>query len=83
MRRNTASASRRRALGTAPFRTAQNADRFLPDKGFDLVDEAASHLRLEIDSLRPKSSESSGHHATRNRTPGPLQGKGRKRPRNA
>ena len=26
-------------------------DRFLPDKAIDLVDEAASHLRLEIDSL--------------------------------
>ncbi|MBU1707958.1 AAA family ATPase, partial [bacterium] len=27
------------------------SDRFLPDKAIDLVDEAASHLRLEIDSL--------------------------------
>ncbi len=26
-------------------------DRFLPDKAIDLVDEAASHLRIEIDSL--------------------------------
>jgi ATP-dependent Clp protease ATP-binding subunit ClpB len=26
-------------------------DRFLPDKAIDLVDEAASHLRMEIDSL--------------------------------
>ncbi|HZC30169.1 MAG TPA: Clp protease N-terminal domain-containing protein, partial [Gaiellaceae bacterium] len=26
------------------------ADRFLPDKAIDLVDEAASHLRMEIDS---------------------------------
>lgn len=26
-------------------------DRFLPDKAIDLVDEAASHLRLQIDSL--------------------------------
>ncbi len=26
-------------------------DRFLPDKAIDLIDEAASHLRLEIDSL--------------------------------
>jgi ATP-dependent Clp protease ATP-binding subunit ClpB len=27
------------------------ADRFLPDKAIDLVDEAASSLRIEIDSL--------------------------------
>ncbi len=27
------------------------ADRFLPDKAIDLVDEAAAHLRIEIDSL--------------------------------
>ena len=27
------------------------ADRFLPDKAIDLVDEAASKLRIEIDSL--------------------------------
>src|SRR4029077_18919120 len=27
------------------------ADRFLPDKAIDLVDEAASRLRIEIDSM--------------------------------
>src|SRR6266536_3508799 len=27
------------------------ADRFLPDKAIDLIDEAASKLRIEIDSL--------------------------------
>src|SRR6185503_16137434 len=27
------------------------ADRFLPDKAIDLVDEAASKLRMEIDSM--------------------------------
>jgi len=27
------------------------ADRFMPDKAIDLVDEAGSHLRMEIDSL--------------------------------
>lgn len=27
------------------------SDRFLPDKAIDLVDEAASHLRMEIDSM--------------------------------
>ena len=26
-------------------------DRFLPDKAIDLIDEAASHLRLQIDSM--------------------------------
>jgi ATP-dependent Clp protease ATP-binding subunit ClpB len=28
-------------------------DRFLPDKAIDLIDEAASRLRIEIDSMRP------------------------------
>jgi len=27
------------------------ADRFLPDKAIDLIDEAAAHLRMEIDSM--------------------------------
>ncbi len=27
------------------------ADRFLPDKAIDLVDEAASRLRMELDSM--------------------------------
>ncbi|MBF0569814.1 MAG: type VI secretion system ATPase TssH, partial [Candidatus Omnitrophica bacterium] len=27
------------------------ADRFLPDKAIDLIDEAASHLRIAIDSM--------------------------------
>ena len=27
------------------------ADRFLPDKAIDLIDEAASRLRMEIDSM--------------------------------
>ena len=27
------------------------SDRFMPDKAIDLIDEAASHLRMEIDSL--------------------------------
>ncbi len=26
-------------------------DRFLPDKAIDLIDEATSHLRIEIDSM--------------------------------
>ncbi len=28
-----------------------NSDRFLPDKAIDLIDEAASTLRIQIDSL--------------------------------
>src|SRR5207247_1163418 len=33
------------------------ADRFLPDKAIDLIDEAASHLRIEIDSLPTEIDE--------------------------
>jgi ATP-dependent Clp protease ATP-binding subunit ClpB len=33
------------------------ADRFLPDKAIDLMDEAASHLRIEIDSLPTEIDE--------------------------
>lgn len=33
-------------------------DRFLPDKAIDLVDEAAAHLRTEIDSLPAELDES-------------------------
>src|ERR687892_180492 len=32
-------------------------DRFLPDKGIDLIDEAASRLRIEIDSLPTEIDE--------------------------
>lgn len=32
-------------------------DRFLPDKAIDLVDEAASHLRMEIDSVPSEIDE--------------------------
>jgi len=32
-------------------------DRFLPDKAIDLIDEAASHLRLQIDSLPAEIDE--------------------------
>ena len=35
------------------------ADRFLPDKAIDLVDEAASRLRMEIDSMPAELDESS------------------------
>ncbi len=33
------------------------ADRFLPDKAIDLIDEAASHLRMEIDSMPTEIDE--------------------------
>lgn len=33
------------------------SDRFLPDKAIDLIDEAASHLRIEIDSLPTEIDE--------------------------
>lgn len=33
------------------------ADRFLPDKAIDLVDEAASHLRVEMDSMPEELDE--------------------------
>ena len=36
------------------------ADRFLPDKAIDLVDEAASRLRMEVDSNPKKSTSSIG-----------------------
>ncbi|HET6369763.1 MAG TPA: Clp protease N-terminal domain-containing protein, partial [Nitrospiria bacterium] len=32
-------------------------DRFLPDKAIDLIDEAASHLRMEIDSMPSELDE--------------------------
>ena len=38
-------------------------DRFLPDKAIDLIDEAASRLRIEIDSL------AAGNRSTRTRNP--------------
>ena len=44
------------------------ADRFLPDKAIDLVDEAASRLRIEIDSLPDRDRRGRApHHAARDR----------------
>src|ERR1700746_1879555 len=37
------------------------ADRFLPDKAIDLVDEAASHVRMEIDSKPTEIDEVDRH----------------------
>jgi len=36
------------------------SDRFLPDKAIDLVDESASKLRLEIDSVPEELDELNG-----------------------
>ena len=50
-------------------------DRFLPDKAIDLVDEAASKLRMEIDSMPAELDEVRRRdHAARNRARGAAQG---------
>ena len=41
--------------------------RFLPDKAIDLVDEAASRLRMEIDS-RPRTGRAPGFEGAANST---------------
>ena len=52
-------------------------DRFLPDKAIDLVDEAASRLRIEIDSLPAGDRRGrAAHRAARDRAAGAAQGKG-------
>jgi len=38
-------------VGAVQLSSRYIADRFLPDKAFDLIDEAASSLRLDIDSM--------------------------------
>jgi ATP-dependent Clp protease ATP-binding subunit ClpB len=38
-------------IGAATLSQRYIADRFLPDKAIDLIDEAASRLRIEIDSM--------------------------------
>ena len=55
------------------------ADRFLPDKAIDLIDEAASRLRIEIDSM-PHGDRRGGaaHPAARDRAPGAQEGEGRR-----
>ena len=57
-------------------------DRFLPDKAIDLIDEAASSLRIQIDSLadRHRSARTQGH-AARNRKAGPEERRRRELPR--
>ncbi|MFI5166041.1 MAG: ATP-dependent chaperone ClpB [Thermoanaerobaculales bacterium] len=44
-------------LAAAQLSSRYITDRFLPDKAIDLVDEAASRLRLEIDSLPTEIDE--------------------------
>jgi len=52
MRSITACGSRTSALvAAAVLSNRYIPDRFLPDKAIDLMDEAASRLRMEIDSL--------------------------------
>ena len=47
------------ALVAAAVLSNRIADRFLPDKAIDLVDEAASKLRMEIDSMPAELTSSS------------------------
>ncbi len=44
-------------VGAAMLSHRYIADRFLPDKAIDLIDEAASRLRLEIDSMPTEIDE--------------------------
>jgi ATP-dependent Clp protease ATP-binding subunit ClpB len=44
-------------VGAATLSHRYIADRFLPDKAIDLVDEAASRLRIEIDSMPTEVDE--------------------------
>ncbi|MFK7900718.1 MAG: ATP-dependent chaperone ClpB [Cyclobacteriaceae bacterium] len=44
-------------IAAVEFSTRYISDRFLPDKAIDLMDEAASKLRLEIDSLPEELDE--------------------------
>ena len=57
-RSTTACASRTRAIiAAATLSQRYIADRFLPDKAIDLIDEAASRLRIEIDSMPTEIDE--------------------------
>ena len=51
-------------------------DRFLPDKAIDLMDEAASQVRMAAESASPRSKGSGGE----DRRPAPGEGGGRHRP---
>jgi ATP-dependent Clp protease ATP-binding subunit ClpB len=45
-------------------------DRFLPDKAIDLIDEAASKLRIEMTVFRPRLTKWSARSSAGDRTPG-------------
>ena len=51
-------------------------DRFLPDKAIDLVDEAASRLRMEIDSMPARIERSTPPNAAPDREHRVEQGRG-------
>ena len=52
-------------------------DRFLPDKAIDLIDEAASRLRMEVESSRKRSTNSTADHPAQDRARGAEKGKRR------
>ena len=55
------------------------ADRFLPDKAIDLIDEAASRLKIEIDSMPTEIDEVERRDpAARDRARGAEEGEGRR-----
>jgi ATP-dependent Clp protease ATP-binding subunit ClpB len=53
-------------------------DRFLPDKAIDLVDEAASKLKMEIDSMPGDRPGAAQAHAAGDRAAGAQEGEGRR-----
>ena len=60
------------------------ADRFLPDKAIDLIDEAASRLRIEIDSMPTEIDEVERRiMQLRDRAAGAGEGDGRRAPSRA
>ena len=64
-------------VGAAVLSHRYISDRFLPDKAIDLVDEAASKLRMEIDSMPAELDELvAAHHAARDRARGAEEGEG-------
>ncbi len=44
-------------IAAATLSSRYIADRYLPDKAIDLIDEAASHIRIEIDSMPEEIDE--------------------------
>ena len=58
MKSTTGCGSRmRRIVAAATLSHRYISDRFLPDKAIDLIDEAASRLRIEIDSMPVEMDE--------------------------